>query len=157
MLENIPPEALLQVLKSQIPGLKTQDQLNSFMAGFEALKFVMSSIFQGDKESEIQALVALDQVLELARSSTKLSNQYSETGASSVISNTFTEPPTSVLEYDIQRKLLSELEAIDSDDDLQVWHTKSRPEQDQVISQPLRNALFDAIRAKKASFMVQYD
>jgi hypothetical protein len=151
---NLPPEALLQALQSQLPGLKTQAQLNAFMAGFDALRLVMGSIFQGDVAAETKALEALAQIFELARSSTQLSNQYAEAPeVASTVSNPYTQPPKSVAEYDIQRKLLSELAAITSDDDLQVWYAKSRPEQDLVISQSLRNVLFDAIRAKKSEFL----
>lgn len=154
MFGNMPPEVLLQALQSQIPGLKTQAQLNALMAGFDALRLVMGSIFQGDHLAEIKGLEALGQVFDLARKSTELSNQYAEDPeVASTVSNPYTQPPKSVAEYDLQRKLLSELESITSDDDLQFWYAKSRPEQDLVISQSLRNVLFDAIRAKKSEFL----
>jgi hypothetical protein len=147
-------EALLHALQAQVPGLKTQAQLNAFTAGFDALRLVMGAIFQGDHLAEIKGLEALGQVLDLARKSTELSNHYAETPEiSSTVSNPYTQAPKSAVEYDIQRKLLSELSAITSDDDLQEWYAKTRSEQDLIVSQPLRNVLFDAIRAKKSDFL----
>lgn len=150
MFADMDPQVLLEALKSQLPGLKTQAQLNAFMVGFDTLRLIMSSIFQGDLESEMKGREALEQVFDLARASTDLGNQFAEVPeAAQTASNSFVQPPTSIREYDIQRKLLSELEGLKTTQELTEWYTRTREERDQIVSQVLRNGLLDSIRSKK--------
>jgi hypothetical protein len=58
----------------------------------------------------------------------------------------FTAPAKELHEYDEHRKLVFELSSITNLEALQAWYTENRQRIDQVVSQNLRNELFDTIR-----------
>jgi hypothetical protein len=52
-------------------------------------------------------------------------------------------------EYDIQKKLMMDLELLTSTEALNEWYLRTKDEREKVTSQSLRNVLFDAIRCKR--------
>jgi hypothetical protein len=64
-------------------------------------------------------------------------------------SSLFTQPPVNFQEYDVQKKLLVEIERITTIEELNMWYVKTKSERDRVISQTLRNILMDSIRERK--------
>lgn len=134
-----------------MPELKTQVQFSAFMAGFDAFRLLSNSIFASDPASEEQAKGALDKALEAMRVATKLSNQFKEIPAEerSPSASQFVEAPLQFGEYDIQKKLMLDLERLSSTEALNEWYLSTKDEREKVTSQSLRNVLFDAIRGKR--------
>lgn len=134
-----------------MPELKTQVQFNAFMAGFDAFKLLCNSIFAGDAPLEDQARAAFEKSLEAMKVATKLSKQFQEIPAEErgPSSAQFVEPPLQFNEYDLQRRLLTELDHITSTVVLNEWYSESKSIREKIISQSLRNILFDAIRSKR--------
>lgn len=134
-----------------MPELKTQVQFTAFMAGFDAFRLLSNSIFESNSAGEEQARGAFEKALEAMRVATRISKQLQEIPAEerSPSANQFVEAPLQFGEYDIQKKLMLELELLASTDDLNQWYQRTKDEREKVISQSLRNVLFDAIRCKK--------
>jgi hypothetical protein len=152
--ESLPGNAMnimAQAMRQSMPELKTQVQFTSFMAGFDAFRLVCNSIFSGDTALETKALEAFDKSLEAMRVATKLSNQFQEIPAEdrSPSAAQFVEAPLQYGEYDTQKKLLSELDRLTSTEELNAWYLGTRDEREKVVSQSLRNILFDQIRNKR--------
>ena len=144
-------QIMAQAMKQQMPALKTQVQFTAFMAGFDAFRLFCNSIFSGDQTLEQQAKDALDRSFDAMRVATKLSNQFQEIPATerSASSSQFVDPPTRFTEYDVQKKLLLELSQVSTTDELNNWYARSKDERERVVSQSLRNVLFDEIRTKR--------
>lgn len=134
-----------------MPELKTQVQFSAFMAGFDAFRLLSNSIFASDPAGEEQARGAFEKALEAMRVATKLSNQFQEIPAEErgPSANQFVEAPLQFGEYDIQKKLMLELERLPSTDALNEWYLRTKDEREKVTSQSLRNVLFDQIRIKR--------
>jgi hypothetical protein len=152
--ESLPNNAtniMAQAMKQSMPELKTQVQFTAFMAGFDSFRLLCNSIFSRDLTLESQALEALEKSLEAMRISTKLSNQFQEIPAEdrSPSSAQFVETPLQFSEYDTQKKLLLELDRLTSTEELNAWYPKTKDEREKVVSQSLRNILFDQIRIKR--------
>jgi hypothetical protein len=142
-----------QALRSQIPGLKSQGQINAFMVSFEAYREVVNSILDGNTEKGLKAREALSMSFEAIRQATELTRKLEEVpeAATSTASDDFRAGTATWTEYDKQRKLLSELEGLRSFSDMQDWWTTNRKRIDEVQTPGLRNPLLDLVRAKKAA------
>jgi hypothetical protein len=146
-----PNQMMVEALRMSMPGLKTQAQFTAFMATFDALRALANSIFEGNKEAATQAQAALNQGIEALRLATDITRRLEEVpeAASGKGAEEFKKPPAQFGEYDVQRRLLMELETVDGLDTLALWYQQSKKDIDSVVSQTLRNTLVDAIRAKK--------
>jgi len=143
---------MIKALQAQMPGLKTQAQFNVFMLAFDALRVQLDAIFIGDSNREEQGREALNKALDAARQVTDLGNKFQEVPeAAKTASNPFVRPPDNAMEYDTQKKLLSELHGIATTPGLQEWYERTKTERDSISSQTLRNILIDAIREKRQS------
>lgn len=148
-----PDQMMVEAMKQSMPALKTQAQFNAFMAAFDALRFTMNSIFEGDHAKAFQGRETLSKTFELAQKVTEVAEKLRDVPeAAGPSAATFVEPPVQFHEYDVQKQLLLELETIGTLDTLAAWYQESRSEIDKVVSQELRNVLLDAVRAKKLSF-----
>lgn len=145
---------VMQALRQTMPGIKTQAQFNAFMAAFDALRVTVNSLCEGDAVKAAEGRKALDMALDLAAKVTQVTEQLRDVpeAATSKAAEEFKKPPAEFGEYDVQRKLLTELEAITSDADLTEWYARTKEQRDSVKSQTLRNALIDAIRNKKLAY-----
>ena len=142
---------MAQAMKQSMPELKTQVQFTAFMAGFDSFRLLCNSIFASDTALEAQAMEALEKSLDAMRVATRLSNQFQEIPAEerSPSAAQFVEAPLQFGEYDTQKKLLTELSRINSTVELNNWYAQTKEERDKVVSQALRNVLFDEIRGKR--------
>lgn len=152
--EQLPDNAMnimAQAMKQSMPELKTQVQFTAFMAGFDAFRLLCNSIFAGDTALEEQAIDAFEKSLEAMRVATKLSKQFEEIPEEerSPSANQFVEAPLQFGEYDLQKKLLSELSRLTSTGNLNAWYSSTKEEREKIVSQSLRNILFDEIRTKQ--------
>jgi len=151
----IPPmdEGFLKAVQQSMPALKSQAQFNVFMSAFEALRGVMQSIFVGNLAAAERFKEVLSQSFEAAEKATELTEKLQEVpeAATSKLSQEYKEPPRQFTEYDAQRQLMTELEAIQSLQELTSWWNQNRRRIDEVRSPMLRNPLIDAVRSKKST------
>lgn len=140
-----------QALQAQLPNLKTQAQLNAFMAAFDALRLVLDATFGGDKMAATQAKEALLQALDVAEKVTSIGESLRDVpeAATGPQAAQFIDPPKQFHEHDVHRALLAQLEQIQAMPDLETWYAGTKAQRDEVVSPSLRNVLYDAIRAKR--------
>ena len=144
---------MAQAMQQSMPDLKSQMQFTAFMAGFDSFRLLCNSIFASDSALEGQAMDALEKSLDAMRVATKLSKQFQEIPPEerSPSANQFVESPIQFGEYDVQKKLMMELSRLPTTEALNEWYTFTKEEREKVVSQALRNVLFDAIREKRNS------
>jgi len=156
-MSNLPPNSpdvmrmMAEAMQKQMPSLKTQAQFTAFMASFDAFRLLMDSIFSQNPTREVECRDVFEKSLKAARDVTEVGAKFEEIPPEhrGKASNPFTQPPSEYHEYDIQKKLLIELQAIKTWDELQDWYTRTKDLQNRVVTQGLRNGLFDAIRLKR--------
>lgn len=149
-----PQEMMLDAMRQQIPNLKTQAQFNLFMKSFDALRHTLNAAFGLDKEGYEKGKEALNMALDMALQISEVVQKLQETpeAATSKAAEEFKQPPREFQEYDVQKGLLIELEALTSAEELQRWYDGNRARIDCVVSASLRNELFDTIRKVKHKF-----
>lgn len=142
---------MAQAMRQLIPELKTQVQLNAFIAGFDSFKLLCNAIFAENSSLEDQARTAFEKSLEAMKVATRLSNQFQEIPAEErgPSATQFVEAPLQFGEYDLQKRLLTELDRIQNTGALTEWYQNTKGDREKIISQSLRNILFDAIRSKR--------
>lgn len=142
---------MVEMLRQQIPSLTTQAQFNAFMACFDALRGTLDAYFRGDAKQAAESRDALNQGLDMAARLKQVAEQVAEIPEEERSRNAqaLLDPPAQYEEGSACERLLAELEAITSIPHLSVWYTKNRVTLDGVVSQQLRNKLFDAIRNKR--------
>ena len=146
-----PTRVMVDVMRQQIPNLKTQAQLNAFMTTFEALRHTMNAAFGRSKAEFDQYREVLDKALDAAWSISGIVETLSENpeAATSADAKQFKDPPLEFMEFDAQRALLSELADIRDLPALNHWYKSNGERINSVVSPDLRNPLLDAIRTKK--------
>jgi len=148
---GLSPTSMVDLLKAQMPGIKSQAQYNAVVGAFDAIRFVLNAILTVDKNKETEARRALEMALDATTKATELTLKLEgmSEATNSKLADVFKKSPIEFHEYDIQRKLLAELERISNLNDLNNWYIRTREQRDQVITQDLRDILMDSIRAKK--------
>jgi hypothetical protein len=143
-----------KALQEQMPEIKSQAQLDAFLTSLGALKSTVSAILSGDKEAEARGREALSKSLEAVAKATQITEKLREVpeAATSKEAEAFKSPPKEFSEGEVYQGLMSELEDIRRPDLLSTWYQSNRQRIDQVVSQGLRDTLFDAIREKKHLF-----
>lgn len=147
-----PTRLIVDAMRSTMPALRTQAQFNAFMASFDALRLLMNYVFEGNAEKVMESKRALEMSIDAAAKVTQISEQLRDVpeAATSHAAEEFKNPPAEFHEYDLQKQLMSELEAITGHARLVQWYeTTVKSQESRIKSQTLRNALFDAIRTKK--------
>jgi hypothetical protein len=144
-------EMLMQAMRQQMPGLKTQAQFNAALAVFDTVRMTLNYIFDGNATKAAEAKQALDLALDAATKITEITKQLEDVpeAATSPAAQEFKTPPAQFMEYDTQKALLVELEQIASPGELSLWYGETKSRRDQIKSQTLRDTLLDTIRAKK--------
>jgi len=149
---DAPPEQLMfQAMRAMMPGLKTQGQLNIFMMAFDALKDTMNGAFDGNDALMTRGKLAIDKSIEAAVKSVEFTEKLKEIPEDqrSPEAAAFVDEAKELHEYDIHKTLMRELESIDALSALNEWYDGRRARLDRVVTQGLRNTLFDAIRVKR--------
>ena len=154
-MDNSSDNLFFQALQSQIPNLKTQAQLNAFMASFDALRLVLDATFAGDTLAAETAKGALMQALDVAEKVTTIGQSLRDVPEAAVgpQASQFVQPPQQFHEHDVQRELLAQLSRIPDKATLEEWYTATKSRRDTIVSASLRNVLYDAIRDKRNSFL----
>lgn len=146
-----PEEMMMGMLRQQIPNLKTQAQLNTFTACFDALRTCLNAYFGRNNETAERARGALNKALDMAAELPKIEDQLAEMPdhLKSDTAKAFTSEPKEFHEHDKQRALLVELAGVIDRNELEKWYHTNRQTIDAVSDQRLRNELFDSIRLKR--------
>lgn len=146
-----PEHVMLRLLQQQVPSIRTQGHFNLFTSAFDALRTTLDGYFSGDVDRAARAREALNKILDTAAGVKDIIEKLEEIPPEqrSQKANEYLEPPKEFHEYDTQRQLLTELEAITNRTDLGEWYAKTKTQRDRVTSQKLRNELLDRIRAKR--------
>lgn len=142
---------LFNLIKLQVPNLKTQAQFDAYRIAFESLSYMANAYYGGQEETALRAYDALEDAIKAIREAAVLAQRVDAIPVEerSQRMNDLTGPPREFQEVEEQRRLLDELEALTTSQELTQWYSDSRKRMDIVVSQPYRNQLFDAIRAKQ--------
>lgn len=149
------PELMLaELLRRQMPGIKSQAQYDAVVGAMDALRVVLDGILGQSDTTESDGRKALEMALDAARMATSATHQLEEVpeASTSEASKAFKEAPAQFTELEDQRRMLAELEAITDADALNTWYAETKERRDKIVNQKLRNELLDAIRARKNSF-----
>lgn len=146
-----PEQVMMEMLRKQVPNIRTQAQFNTFMACFDALRTCLNAYFGRNPETAERAREALNKALDMAAKMPEMEDQLAQMpdDAKSDAAKAFTTEPKEFHEYDKQRKLLVELGNIGTRAALDEWYATNRQTMDDIIDQRMRNELFDAIRDKR--------
>jgi hypothetical protein len=143
--------AVVQALRTSMPGIQTQAQLNLVLASFEVLKASLNASFLGNKEQAAGFRAQLNQALDSADQITALSVKLSQVpeAASSKEADAFKNPPAQFTEQEKAQELKEQLVTIENISDLNAWYKANRAKIDQVVTPSHRNDLLDSIRARQ--------
>lgn len=151
-------EVMAELLKQQMPGIKSQAQYDATLAALDCTVAALNAIFTSasDKDFDL-AREALDLAFRAARKSTELTEKLEEVpeAVTSPAGDVFKKPPAQYHEREIQVQLLADLLSISTYDELTRWYAATKGQRDQIVSQSLRNELLDQVRAKKNTWCVQ--
>jgi hypothetical protein len=150
--QNAPPEqVMLQMLREQIPNLQSEAQFKIFMAAFDALRATLNACFGNDTEAAKLGREALNKVLDTAGVLYDMAEKLKDMpdDVKSDIAKEFDTPAKEFHEFGDQSRLLTELEATEDLNALKKWYEARRGAMDRIVSQDLRNKLFDAIRQRR--------
>lgn len=159
-MNNLPPNnpevarLMAEAMKAQMPNLKTQAQFTAFMLMFDSMRLLADSVFSGDTSREAEAREAFETSVKAAREITDLSRKFSEVPEAerTKAASAFVDPPAQFGEFDIQKRLLLELERIGDLAALNVWYQNTSGDRLKIVTPTLRNILIDAVRAKRLGF-----
>lgn len=146
-----PDESMRKMLAMQVPNMKTQAQFNAFMVCFDALRATLNADFGGQTASAEMAREILGKALDMAKQVTEAVERLNEMPdeAKSEAAKEFTQPAKELHEYDTCKRLVGELEGLQSSADLKKWWADNRQTIDEVVSTEPRNELMDAVRARR--------
>lgn len=142
---------LFNLMRLQVPNLKTQAQFDAYRLAFEALSYMANAYFAGDGPLAERSRSALNQAIEAIQEASKLvemAQAIPPEDRSQGVTDAL-RPPREFTEVEEQRRLLAELDALKDLASLNQWYHDSRSRMEVVVSQPYRNQLFDAIREKQ--------
>lgn len=147
------PETMMEMLRQQLPGLKTQGQMTAFLAAQEAFFATVAAALRGDHVGYNLATGALNLGLKAVQQATELATKFEDVppGERSEAAAEFMANPVAaqVTEYDQARALMSELERVKTTEELGVWYNGNRHRLEGVKDPTLRNNLFDMIRNRR--------
>jgi hypothetical protein len=156
-MSNLPPTSpdvgrmMAEAMQKQMPSCKTQAQFTAFMTSFDAFRLLMDSVFSANPQREAECREVFEKSVKAAKDVTEIGAKFEEIPIENrgKASNPFTQPPNEYHEYDIQKRLLTDLQGIDNWEQLQGWYASTKDLRDRIVTQPLRNGLLDQIRAKR--------
>jgi hypothetical protein len=146
-----PDQMMAEMLRKQMPGIKTQAQYDAVVGSLDAVRLVVNAILEGGGSKEAEARQALEMTFTVLAKATEVTNKLEDSpeAASSPAAEKFKAPPAQFQEQEVYSKLMGELETLGTLDALNFWYGQTKPERDRVVTQSLRNSLMDSIRAKR--------
>lgn len=140
-----------KVMQETMPGIKTQAQFSAALASFDAIRLHVDAICRGDQEAIKATAEAVNKAIELVHRATALAKQTTDQDVAAKVDPQFSEPPKEFTEQSIMDSLMSELEVLPDVAHLDQWYRAAKDRFDRIVTQSLRNTLFDAVRAKRIS------
>jgi len=149
-----PVNDMLALIRTHVPHLQTEAQLDIFMTAFNAFTLTFDSYFANNPEAALKARATVNQALDLAQQAGTVAQQVAEMPAEDRSSEAqkFVETPRLFTEADEKVRLLAELGTLTSKNELNNWYRNERKRIDGVVSKTLRDELFDAIRIKHSQY-----
>lgn len=146
-----PERMLSDLIRRQMPGIKSQAQYNAVVNSMDVLREVINAILSGDKTKEVESQKALAMALQVLTSATGLTEKLEEVpeAATSKAAEECKAPPAQFGEADVLKELMGNLVSLESVPDLNAWYAATKQQRDRIVTQSLRNELLDAIRNKK--------
>jgi hypothetical protein len=146
------PAAVVEAaIKQAIPNCKTQAHFDLILNAWQALQVYVNAAYGFDRETAAKAREGLNRLLDLAPQLAATHEKLAD-NPEATTNRDFVDPPKQMTEAETQKRLLLELEKLTSLEDLAGWYARSRwMIDDSIVSQKLRDELFDSIRAKKAA------
>lgn len=143
-----PVDVVRQAVQQEMPHCRTQAHFDLVLQAWTALKVYLDACYGLEPAKAAQAREGLLRLLDLAPRVAQLHEKV-EQSPEATTNRDYLEPARELTEHHKQQTLLAELGEVDSMDRLQTWYQNVKPIMDSIVSQPLRDELFDAIRAKK--------
>lgn len=152
-IPGAPDQMLAEMLRRQMPGIKTQAQYDVVVGALDAVRVVLTHILNRDSKQEAEARAVLEKTFDAARVATELTHKLEDVpeATTSSASEQFKKPPAQFEEQAVVQKLMGELRRFETREGLNIWYAQTKSERDRVVTQSLRNTLLDAIRAKGTS------
>lgn len=141
-------DAVRRAIEVEMPHCKTQAQFDLVIQAWNALRLHLNAVYGFDRPTADQTLEGLNQLLELAPKIAHVSSRL-EDNPEATTNRDYVDAPKEVGEHHVQQTLLAELADMKDMTQLQAWYGNVKPLLDSIVSQKLRDELFDAIRAKK--------
>lgn len=144
-------DMMIEMLRQQVPNLKTQAHFNTFMACFDAMRHTLDAYFRGDLKAAAQSRDALNTGLDMAGQLKTVADQVAEIPEEerSKAAQEHVAPPAQYTEGAESQVLTQELSDIKTLARLNEWYETNRMRIDKIVDLDLRNTLFDAIRLKR--------
>jgi hypothetical protein len=143
-----PVDVVRNAIEQEMPNCKTQAHFDLVLEAWTALKVYLDSAYGFDRERAEQARAGLNRLLDLAPQ-VAAAHAKLEENPEATTNRDYLEPARELSEHQKQQTLMTELQGIDSMERLQTWYATVKPALDSIVSQKLRDDLFDAIRMKK--------
>lgn len=134
-------------LKEALPEIKTQGQYDAAALALKALLGTLAATFKGDATQAAALTKGLLMALEGAKLATSLAAKV-EGSPEAVTTTAHTSEPKEFLEEGVFAKLMGEMNNLSDSEALKAWYQMAKPEADRLVSSKLRNAFYDAFRAK---------
>lgn len=147
-----PVRVLEAAIKQAVPNCKTQAHFDLILQAWQVLQLYINAAYGFDRETAAKAREGLDRLLDLAPQ-LAAAHEKLEGSPEATTNRDFVDPPKQFTEVETHRRLMSELRPISNMQDLARWWSQNRALMDgRIVTQKLRDELFDTIRAKKTEF-----
>lgn len=143
-----PLSVIEQAIRQGMPHCKTKAHFDLVIQASEALRVYLDAAFALDGTTASKAREGLTKLLDLAPQLAEVAQKL-EDHPEATTNRDFIDPPPEASEVSRQQALLAELAPITERSVLDHWYSLSKERMNGVVSQRLRDELFDAIRAKK--------
>ena len=143
-----PVDVVRQAIEQEMPHCKTQAHFDLVIQAWTSLKVYLDACYGFDRQRAAQAREGLNRLLDLAPQVAQMHAKLQETPEATT-NRDYVEPARELTEHHKQQTLLAELQDLDSFDRMQTWYSNAKPIMDTIVSQKLRDELYDAIRVKK--------
>lgn len=135
------------VLASQVAGLETEAETRLFIASFQALTGLFSSIFTGNSEHQEKFTKMLMETIAVATQMKKTKRGLENVAPSERPANseTFLIPK----EEDLLQQFLGEIHKLKNSSEYNNWWVQNKTKTQNIVKQKNRDILFNALRARR--------